>query len=344
MNIYKRLITITIGRLIRVITSLIPKKKGLIVLGSRLIKEGSNSYELFRKLKKSSQLEIYYVYKGKVISDFLKIIRAEVIIYDSYVTDVSYSFSGGARTLNLWHGLSSKKIEQMITKGKLSFYFNHTISKILFPDLNFKPTAILSCSTEMDEKYIKKAFDTRKSKIIRSPYPRNLNNTNFVEKKFLLWVPTWYETELHPFEKEYIEILSELALQQNLVFLYRPHPNSSSLSISTDPNYSNLNSAMALPHTEILITDVSSIVFDYVLIGGSKIICDNTGISIIKKIRGINEDLQEYYNMFQKIDNPTELRYIDLDKKIEESQKLKIQNLFGHNSGEEELIYWINNG
>lgn len=344
MNKYIRILTITFGRIIRVFSSFVPKRKGLVVLGSKLNREGSNAYALFKILNNIHGIDAHYVYNRKGVVDFIKISRAEVIAYDSYITDLSYSFSGGTRTINLWHGISAKNIERMICKGKMKrFYGENFLTKFLFPDLNFEPSAILSCSEAMDKKFVRKAFKIKKSKIIRSEYPRLMGNSIEGNRIFLLWAPTWFETEIHPYEDTYQKLLMQLAESRGLVFLYRPHPNDKSSKFSSDMKYSEVTVSEALNKTEILFTDISSVVFDFVKLGGSKVIIDRVGLQIIEEIRGLNKDLLSLYSYFMSVGDPYDLEKINIEE-ITEQEKETIEDLLGKGTGINELIYWIKNG
>jgi hypothetical protein len=344
MNKYHRILTITFGRILRILSFCVPKRKGLVVLGSKLTREGSNAYALFKILNSIHNIDAHYIYKKKGLVDFLKILRAEVIAYDSYITDLSYSLSGGSRTINLWHGISAKNIERMISKGKMKrFYGENFFTKFLFPDLNFEPSAILSCSDVMDKKFIRKAFKIKKSKIIRSEYPRLFGNSIARDRKFLLWAPTWFETEIHPHEETYQMLLMKIAETRGLVFLFRPHPNAKNSKFSSDMKYSEVTVSEALNKTEILFTDISSIVFDFIKLGGSKVIIDRVGLQIIEKIRGLNKDLISLYSGFMNVRDPYELEKINIQE-ITEQEKETINNVLGKGKGINELICWIKNG
>lgn len=344
MNKYLRILTITFGRIIRVLSFLVPKRKGLVVLGSKLNREGSNAYALFEILNNIDGVDAHYIYKRKGVIDFIKILRAEVIAYDSYITDLSYSFSGGARTINLWHGISAKNIERMICKGRRKrFYGDNFLAKFIFPDLNFEPSAILSCSKTMDKKFIRKAFKIKKTKIIRSEYPRLMGNSDEGSRIFLLWAPTWFETEIHPYEETYQKLLIKIAESRGLVFLYRPHPNAKNSKFSSDMKYSDVTVSEALNKTEILFTDISSVVFDFVKMGGSKVIVDRVGLQIIEEIRGLNKDLLGLYSYFMNVKEPYDLERINI-KDISDQEKDTIDELLGEGIGINKLIYWIKNG
>lgn len=112
---------------------------------------------------------------------------------------------------------------------------------------------------------------------------------NFLEENNFLFV-----LKLHPFEEKYLEkiyskydksilFLSTEKLQQNQVDLYQ-----------------------LLPHTDMLITDYSSVYFDYLLLNKPMVFINND-IETYRKLRGIMLEPYDFWTPGYKIKNQREL-------------------------------------
>mgnify|MGYP005991330871 FL=1 len=132
-------------------------------------------------------------------------------------------------------------------------------------------------------KFVENKYDLPKKEIINTGYfyldnikkKANLNNK---EKKHILFAPSWNYNRQNLFDDYSIDIIN-LLLSNNFVLTLRPHPEHFKRSISiikkieklfsNNKNFildSSLSNLKSLEKSEILITDNSSIVFEFMLI------------------------------------------------------------------------------
>ena len=203
-------------------------------------------------------------------------------------------FSKKTKIIQLWHGVPLKKIayddkvfsfkhDEYSLKWKIKVLLKNTF----FPFLNYvnEPSLIIALSKETQDIF-SQAFRIEKDKVVITGYPRNdtlLNNTLIEkikpEKKKIIYMPTFrgsvnsdfdlflqygFDVEkldvfladqnmqlhikLHPFNHPSDELLEKLELSKNIFFL------------DHDAIYEIIS------EYDMLITDYSSIYFDYLLL------------------------------------------------------------------------------
>lgn len=233
--------------------------------------------------------------KAKILS-----LRAGAFIYSSHITSIcNAAFAGGAFRFNLWHGIPLKKIEYDIRKGPLRYLYNPAGFKEWWkrfctsPDLIRRNDAVLTTSQELVEIF-SNAFKLPPSKIFIGQYPRLMPfswNKHLLQqhieqmenpamqdaisqfKNFssvIIYMPTWRDDN-PAFINEAIpdfKMLDETCRQKNFLFVLKLHVNTVFNSdISGYKNIlllnNNLDMYPLLPFTTTLLTDYSSIFFDY---------------------------------------------------------------------------------
>lgn len=238
----------------------------------------------------SNKLEAYYLYSIKGIWHCL---RAKVYIYDNYSKDICYTLSGGAKKINLWHGIPLKKIQ----KDNLFDYVRNPRS--FFEKIYGIPRRItdeksshyvLTTSVNLEEIF-SSAFRTEH--ILVAGYPRNdilisdyIHNIltedeqivvsklkiQKVTKKIVLYMPTFRDSEDKFFDVVNIREFNEFLKQNNIYLCIKLHPKSklqrqfqliecNNILIA---NY-QVDPYPLLQLSDILLTDYSSIYFDFLL-------------------------------------------------------------------------------
>jgi CDP-glycerol glycerophosphotransferase (TagB/SpsB family) len=231
-------------------------------------------------------------------------LTAKVYIYNSAPTDTVHGcLRGTAYCFNLWHGIPFKKIEYDIEKG--SFYkkfFNpvgirQKISSFLFePKIFRNSNGFLATSKKLIPVFAS-AFKTTEEKIFIGPYPRNelfkLSKNelhDFIHKyespsfqqlcmglgaynAVVIYMPTFrddnpgfMDNAIPDWEK-----LNAVCKKTKTLFLIKAHILT---KFSTDLSRydhilmidSNVDVYPLLPYTHALISDYSSIIFDYSLL------------------------------------------------------------------------------
>ncbi len=254
----------------------------------------SSNKDVIYMLRKEGY-EVYYKWEPKGL--FFTLIGG-VYIYSSYTSDINFWTSGGAIKFNLWHGIPLKKIEFDIKVGKLAQKYNSSFIKYIymffFPDNFQKPDFLLSTTKDIS-RILANAFRIPINKCLEFGYPRcehflwdkdkilefvkqkDLSSfdfiTNFLFKysQVYIYMPTFREKGENDISKAInLEEINEICKFKNVLFLIKQHPSLKSCQI---PNFSNIFTVpskndvyMILPFTDLLITDYSSVMFDYLLL------------------------------------------------------------------------------
>ena len=222
-----------------------------------------------------------------------------------------------------------------IQKSKLCkyyVYFFHAIGSThqMYTNLAFKNYDIILTNGEYQSnelRLVEKKFDFPKKEIVNCGYffldnLKKKANLNLNESRRILFAPSWTFNKKNLLDDYGIEIISNLLSKKFKVTL-RPHPEHYKRSIDTlskikklffndqnfelDENHSNLRS---LEKSEIIITDNSSIVLEYVFIFNRPIIY----VDYIEKIHNIDRDKidivtieDEFKSLFGNIINSNQI-------------------------------------
>lgn len=242
----------------------------------------------------------YRSYHKYSIGGFYYCLRASVYIYSWTIRDINFWLSGGARLISLWHGLPLKKIGLAIkdhpdnSLQKVKDVFNF----YLYPSRYLKSTYFLSTFSPEISKIFKEAYPTKH--LIHAVYPRvehfllddaertsyinTIANTQEAEllqymkqfDKVWVYMPTFRdnkEDEKQFQDKSIFDYskINSILKSQNTLLLIKFH-----VSLMNNVNgekYSNIhfvNNKMdmyvILPNCTGLITDYSSIFFDFMLL------------------------------------------------------------------------------
>lgn len=253
-----------------------------------------------KKISKSLSALGFKCYNLYSLKGLYYVIRAKYFVYDHEVHDIFYWLSKGAVKVNLWHGVPLKKIRYDMKNMKfrahqISKYYKSNFSSLLYrvisPWVYNKPDILLSTS-----KFIKKifisAFNVKDGNIIISNYPRNIalfeelhgesigiNIENFKkvleakDKKFkiIIYLPTFRDSSIEDINKVIdFRKLDSFCETNNIKFFIKPHPSSKlNLSFEYLNNICKIDKFEDiypyLRYTDILITDYSSVFFDFYL-------------------------------------------------------------------------------
>jgi CDP-glycerol glycerophosphotransferase (TagB/SpsB family) len=194
--------------------------------------------------------------------------------------------SGGAKIVNFWHGIPLKRIDEY-NKGHDSF-FESILSHVNLVNKNFNSYAV--APSMLIGRIICSALKIPEENLIQSAYPRNILSLNqennfsiFVElnekiKKFkasggkvIFYIPTFRDYSTNPFSAGLIDLkkLQELLDKNNCLLVTKFHQvdNQSVGKLSERfiflPNGFDLYEILYLG--DVLITDYSSIFFDFLL-------------------------------------------------------------------------------
>lgn len=223
--------------------------------------------------------------------------------YNSYSSDIMYCLSGGAICVNLWHGLPLKCIEFDIKTGPLGDMFQGRDRKAAFchPQAFRKPQYLLTTNPFMTGVF-SGAFRVRPEQCIEAGYPRcsvllaeEQERADFVAQyepaetaaliarmkqhsRVLIYMPTWRDSQRHLFSQSMdLPRLNEVLRRNDELLLMKPHAN-----VVIGEGMQALSNILfldgrrdvypILPYTHALITDFSSILYDYILMPGKDVI------------------------------------------------------------------------
>lgn len=259
----------------------------------------SSSRAEYNEVKKHFRNVFYrWSFKGIYYS-----LTAGVYVYNSYVSDINLFTFGNAKKVNLWHGVGLKNIEYNISKGPLSriFHSKNPITKIKYLWFFVKPNIFLSTSPMMTE-HFSSCFRISKNDCIESVYPRcemfKLEKNqimNFIKKyepdeslilaneiakyqHVYLYMPTFRDSNQDFFMNLGwdLNVTNETLKANDSFLIIKLHPNSVSESLLQYSNIKIVSNKIdiypILPLTDTLITDYSSIYFDYILLKNKQVI------------------------------------------------------------------------
>ena len=223
--------------------------------------------------------------------------------FNSYTSDIMFCLSGGAVCINLWHGVGLKRIEFNTVSGPLAERFSKKNKYDVFchPESFRRPDWLLT-STPFQTSMFAKAFRIPESRCLELGYPRNriltaqeeercrfihkyesADTASFIEKlerydKVFVYMPTWRDSQRTVFTQSMdLERLNAIMEEKNSLLILKPHAN----VILTDSLQSLANVVLAdskmdiypvLPYADVLITDYSSILYDWLLMEGKDVI------------------------------------------------------------------------
>lgn len=243
---------------------------------SRLQQEGFKAYRIW------SPSAIYYCAK------------AGLYVFDSFSKDINYWLSRGARKVNVWSGVPLKTFERDIDNPRSRYYRlfygllpERLLLGMLMPWHLDRPDLIIATSPETQE-ITRRAFDLKEEQVIVTGFPRNdiffrqppaLNifsnhSSEFASavhgnKKIFLYLPT-YRDSGKPFLNVDWAKLDNLMKHLSAVFFFKFHPDDrgrfegGSSNIVELPQDTDIYEMLL--HTDALISDYSSIIFDYMLL------------------------------------------------------------------------------
>ncbi len=230
-------------------------------------------------------------------------LRAGVYVYSSYLSDINFLTSGRAKRVNLWHGVGLKKIEFKIDSGPLRAIYRNSPanwSRLLVPHAFARPDIMLSTSPMMTD-HFSACFRITQKKCFEAMYPRLALHTNTeLEMQALqfgqydeikekmgrfgnrwIYMPTWRDDQSKNISTALpdLKALNESLKHSNSLLFIKAHPNE---KLCEHPGESNIvfwdveNDIYPLLHEfDGLITDYSSILYDFLAIDKKKIILYN---------------------------------------------------------------------
>lgn len=244
---------------------------------------------------RSYGLNAYYILSPKGIFHAL---TSKYWVFNAYVSDIMHCFSGRAFCVNLWHGVGLKRIEFNITSGPLTdIYIKRKAKSVFYHPQSFRRPNLFLSSTPFQTYAFAKAFRINENQCMELGYPRNqiltwpeeqrqafiakyekpetINIINKIKsgyQKVFIYMPTWRDSQLNIFAQSFdLNRLQKIMQAKNSLLILKPHSNTivSDIDAEKYPNImlidSHIDIYTILPYTDVLVTDYSSVLYDYIL-------------------------------------------------------------------------------
>ena len=269
----------------------------------------------------------YPVLKLYSILGFWNILRAKYLIIEESAKDIYYlgNIFGNFNFIQTWHGTPLKKIWYHQKEDGKGIGEHRGISGLIPIVLSKKTGIFSSCkyklilSTSKDvSNILTKASLNKNVKLVG--YPRNdvFFNTNLIfenykeklnlgiYRKVILYCPTFrdnYES-VKPFSDEFFKYLNSYLKKNGDIFLIKKHQFEKNINIPNNlSNIKDVSSAVEdvqelLTFTDILITDYSSVFFDFVLLDRPIIYYSYDFEEYLENCRGM------YYDYYKEMPGP----------------------------------------
>lgn len=306
--------------------------------------------EIYNKLSKENKpVLMVNSLKGIITS-----LRAGVVFINNTPKDVNARAINGSLQIWLWHGLMMKQIGQdarLFSKQINGFKENifQFFQKLIFPEFTYNPDYIINTS-EFFTPYFSSAFNLTNDRILITGYPRNDGlfvkdkeilieelNEKYNNPTKILYLPTWRDAftnkgkSFNPFDSYGFDskTLSEILNTSNSVFLNKGH-NFELKQWNADQvterfiNLSNQDFTdlyRLLKDIDILITDYSSVYFDFILTGKPVILAPFDIESYIRESRPL------YYDYYKEIEGIKANDWNELFEIIIEKTYYSISNM-----------------
>lgn len=224
--------------------------------------------------------------------------------FNAYSSDIMFCLSGGAILVNLWHGLPLKRIEFDIDSGLLADRFvKKTLRERYYhPEVFKRPDYVIS-SSELFSEVFARSFRIPRERCLDFGLARNgiltwpeEKRKAFIDRyepaatqdlldqmkrfsRVFVYMPTWRDSQNDFIGAGFDFKALETALAEiNALFLVKPHANTVIASTALDglghvkllP--ATLDVYPLLPYTDVLVTDYSSIMYDYILMAAKDVI------------------------------------------------------------------------
>lgn len=233
-------------------------------------------------------------------------LTSKLWLFNAYSSDIMFCLSGGATLVNLWHGLPMKHIEFDIDSGPLA---NRYVKRILkeryyHPEAFKRPDYLISSSRIYSEMFAR-AFRITTDRCLEFGCPRNeimvwpdnerMEFVETYESEFTLdliaklkekrynhvyiYLPTWRDSQDTFLPSDFdLHTLDETLHSKNAALILKPHANTfTDGEATTGLNNifmlpASLDIYPVMPYTDVLITDYSSVLYDYILMEKKNVI------------------------------------------------------------------------
>jgi len=243
----------------------------------------------------------YEAYQYHSLKGILLALQGKVYLYDNYSKDINFWQSGGGVKVNMWHGIPLKKIQADNKHDKFRHPKNFWEKWKNFPRnlSDEKPSDWVLTTSESLKSIFSSAFRTKK--VFLCGYPRTdylisdeIDNLLLPEEqrevdavkeflgrtegkaKIVYYMPTFRDSEKRFFDVMELERFQKFLSGENILFCVKLHPKSKlrkEFAGVTEEGFGNVliidadsDPYVLLKMTDVLVTDYSSVYFDFLLL------------------------------------------------------------------------------
>lgn len=253
----------------------------------------SKDKEIVKRLTDAG-LEVYYYHS---LNGIWYALTGKVYLYDHYSKDINFPQSGRAVKVDMWHGIPLKKIQADNSMDKFRHPKNGWEKWKYLPrnSSSEKPSDHILATSE----YLKPLFESafrNPDNVFVCGYPRNdylisdaihnvllLGEQEELEKvkafllqysdgKVVYYMPTYRDSQSQFFEIMDLDAFAGFLAKEHILFCIKQHPFSKHKGEFASIQYANIlmldpdsDPYVVLKHSDVLITDYSSIYFDFLL-------------------------------------------------------------------------------
>jgi len=220
----------------------------------------------------------------------LKCLRARLYLFDCFAKDINFWMSRGAMLVNLWSGVPLKSFERDIDNPRSRYYrlfhgsfIERLILSGLMPWHAIRPDLIIATSAEA-QTIIARAFDIPEQAVVITGLPRNdqlltpapdlelpvvVTDAISAHRKIFFYLPTFRDSGRSFADFDWSR-LDDLLKQCDACLLIKFHPVDQTKLHTNARNVHVLDRHLdiyrILPHIAVLISDYSSVIWDYLLL------------------------------------------------------------------------------
>ncbi|MEE0861731.1 MAG: CDP-glycerol glycerophosphotransferase family protein [Lachnospiraceae bacterium] len=290
----KDMLKVFLRPIIYIISFCVPKSKKYVLVGgwngrryadnSRAIFEYLDEHKNELGIKKvfwyTKDIEIYNslleqgkdVLYGKNIKSIFWHFRSKVHIIDWMYCDIIGELSVRSIRIDLWHGMPLKNFGYLEKNAVVDNYYR-------FVKEGCWRKKYLLTTSELSKELLSAARGVSKDKCLIASYPRNNKLYNSKSRKLtdneecrVFYLPTFRDNDIiNPILNEDLNIVNEMLKNNNIAFYIKPH-FASMAEWNAKGTFSNIKVLDAkedvydfLCNTDILVTDYSSVYFDFLL-------------------------------------------------------------------------------
>lgn len=259
----------------------------------------SSEREIVQNLRKL-KLPAYYLYS---LTGLFHALTAKVYIYGNSLKDICFWTSGNTIKINLWHGTGLKKMSSNKSAIQGKSFVSKILIRLAMPYV-YKKCDLLLYRSIFDKDLLFPIAASKKTEVFRNIYPRcsflclplseihshihtyepevaSIISQISQYRRVFIYCPTWR----HYLRQDFLDSagfdldkLEEMLARTNQLFIIKLHSSHTLKSINVSKyNHIIFFSSKSdvypiLPFTDVLITDYSSIFFDYLILAGKGIV------------------------------------------------------------------------